>query len=75
MKKTRKKIAATAILMTVMSFSLFAESDMQCPKSANQCLADRSGEDTKTPINGDTKYSENLNRIIVKMLKAIGFPI
>ncbi len=74
MKKTTKTIAATAILMTTMSFNAFADGDMQCPKTAAPCLVNGSGVDTKNPINIDPKESENLSLLIVKMLQTIGFP-
>lgn len=74
MKKRTRKIAASAILITIMSFNAFADGDMQCPKTGAPCLADRSGTETKSPANIDTKGSENLSLLIVKMLKAIGFP-
>lgn len=73
MKKTLKTIVASAILLTVLSLSTFADGNMQCPNSAAPCLVGSSNVEIKTPIALETNEQDILNTLIVKMIQTINF--
>jgi hypothetical protein len=69
MKNLVKNTIATLILLTCVSLNVFADGEMQCPKTAAPCLFDST---TNTKIDKKQEL-DFVNEIIIKMFSKFRF--
>lgn len=72
MKNLVKNTIATLILLTCVSLNIFADGEMQCPRTAAPCLFDSTTNTTNTKIDKNQEL-DFVNEIIIKMFSKFRF--